>query len=362
MRTAQEADPVTDHPNPYSGLVRRKVLFIAAIGVLCFLVIVISVGTGTYHIGFVDTLKAIFFLSDGTDSVIIWRVRMPRIVGAIVVGAALSIAGAVMQCILRNPLASPYTLGISNAAGFGAAFALMISYWGLFSGNIIGDFLGGTYGMAIGALVFSMLAVLILVFLSKVTAVTPEAMVLMGVALSAIFSAALSALQYFADDQTLADIVFWQFGDVSKASWNELAMLSLIVVPILAYFFMKRMDYNAMDAGDDLAKSLGIDTKRTRLLGMVAASTITAVCVSVVGIIGFVGLLGPHIVRRVIGNDNRFLLPASVLVGILILLVADYVGRVAFTQVIPVGIITSFLGGPLFIYILIRGYRKNAVR
>jgi iron complex transport system permease protein len=234
-----------------------------------------------------------------------------------------------------------------------------MSYWGIFAGTVLGGFFSGVYGMSICAFIFSLITVGLLILLSKVTAVTPEAMILMGVAMSAIFSAALSSLQYFADDTTLASMVFWQFGDLSKAEWNELTVLFVVLVPIIVYFFWKRWDYNAMDAGEDVARSLGVDTKNTRLIGMILASVATAICVSIVGVIGFVGLLGPQIVRRTIGNDNRFLIPASILLGTLIVISADYLGHMAFAQVIPVGIITSFLGGPLFIYILVRGYKKN---
>ena len=245
-------------------------------------------------------------------------------------------------------------------AAFGAAFALMASYWGIFSGTVLETALSSVYGMSIFAFAFSMIAVVVIVLLSRLTLVTPEAMVLMGVALGSIFSAGLSSLQYFADDQTLASMVYWQFGDLSKASWQELMLLFAAGIPTMLYFIHKIWDYNAMDADEDVARSMGINVGGDRLMGLVAASVVTAVCISIVGIIGFVGLLGPHIVRRVVGNDNRFLIPGSMLLGAVILLIADFIGRFLLTVIIPVGIITSFLGGPLFIYILIRGYRKNA--
>ncbi len=345
----------------YESFNRRRHLFLLMLALAIFGAVVLTVSYGDYRIGYSQILRCLFFLDTGSvDHVVIWNIRMPRVVAGILVGSALGVSGAVMQSILRNPLASPYTLGISNSAAFGAAFALMASYWGLFSGTVFEELLSGVYGMSLFAFLFSLIAVAVIVLLSRLTMVTPEAMVLMGVALGAIFSAGLSSLQYFADDQTLASMVYWQFGDLSKASWDKLTLLFMAWVPVVLYFLYKVWDYNAMDADEDVARSMGINVKGDRLIGLVAASVVTAVCISIVGIIGFVGLLGPHIIRRVVGNDNRFLIPGSMLLGALILLVADMMGRFMLPVIIPVGIITSFLGGPLFIYILIRGYRKNA--
>jgi len=345
----------------YDRFNRRRGLFLTLLAVGIFGLIVVTLSYGDYFIPYDEIIKCLFFMDIGsTQHVVIWNIRMPRVVAGILVGSALGVSGAVMQSILRNPLASPYTLGISNSAAFGAAFALMASYWGIFSGTVIEEVLSGVYGMSLFAFIFSLLAVVVIVILSRITMVTPEAMVLMGVALGAIFSAGLSSLQYFADDQTLASMVYWQFGDLSKASWNELILLFIVWTPVILYFIHKIWDYNAMDADEDVASSMGINVKGDRLIGLVASSLVTAVCISIAGIIGFVGLLGPHIVRRVVGNDNRFLIPGSMMLGALILLLADMVGRFLLPVIIPVGIITSFLGGPLFIYILIRGYRRNA--
>ncbi len=345
----------------YEAFNRHRRLFLLLLAVAIFGVIVLTVSYGDYRIDYLEIIKCLFFMDIGsTEHVVIWNIRMPRVVAGILVGSALGVSGAVMQSILRNLLASPYTLGISNSAAFGAAFALMASYWGIFSGTVLEEILSGVYGMSLFAFLFSLIAVGVIIVLSRLTLVTPEAMVLMGVALGAIFSAGLSSLQYFADDQTLASMVYWQFGDLAKASWNKLLLLFIVWTPVVLYFMYKIWDYNAMDADEDVASSMGINVKGERLLGMIAASVVTAVCISIAGIIGFIGLLGPHIVHRVVGNDNRYLIPGSMMLGALILLVADMIGRFMLPVIIPVGIITSFLGGPLFIYILIRGYRRNA--
>jgi iron complex transport system permease protein len=183
-------------------------------------------------------------------------------------------------------------------------------------------------------------------------------MVLAGVAISSLFSAGLMAIQYFVDDTRLASIVFWQFGDVSRASWSELGLITAVVAVCSLYLFFKRWDFNAIDAGEETAKGLGVNVSRTRLLGMIAASLISATVVAFLGIIGFVGLVCPHMMRRIVGDDHRFLIPASIICGALLLLAADTVARTIIApQVLPVAVLTSFLGAPIFIYLIIKGRR-----
>jgi iron complex transport system permease protein len=181
-------------------------------------------------------------------------------------------------------------------------------------------------------------------------------MILAGIAIGSLCGAGRSAIQYFSDNVQLSSIVFWTFGDLGKTTWIYGAIIALVTIPILLYFIYNRWNYNAIDAGEDTAKGLGVNVKRVRMIGMVLSSLLAAVVVSFMGIIGFVGLLGPHIVRRIIGGDYRFLIPASALVGGLILMVSDTVARTIVSPlVLPVGVLTSFMGGPLFIYLLIRG-------
>lgn len=353
-----DAEPQGTETNPYTEFQSKKVLFIIALVVACVLVSIISLSLGAYKMTAREVIEAVLGMGDRYSSVTIWRIRMPRILAAVLIGTSLAIAGSVMQCVLKNPLASPFTLGISNAAALGAAIAIAMPYIGIFHGNFIGRFASSMYGVSIMAFLFSMISVVIVILFSRTSMATSESMVLAGIAIGSIFSAALSSLQYFVDDSTLASIVYWQFGDLTKATWNELGLLFAVIVPVLIYFLYKRLDYNSMEAGEEVAMSLGIDTKKLTIVSMVLASVVAAVSVSIVGIIGFVGLLGPHITRRLIGGDHRFLLPASAAMGALILLISDFVGRALFIQAIPVGIITSFLGGPLFLYILIKKNKR----
>jgi iron complex transport system permease protein len=166
-------------------------------------------------------------------------------------------------------------------------------------------------------------------------------------------------LQYFASDAQLAAVVFWTFGDVSRASWPELALMAVIVTAGAVFFTANRWNYNAIDAGDETAKGLGVKVERVRNIGMVVGALVTAVVVSFLGVIGFVGLVCPHMARRIIGDDQRYLIPASCVMGCILLLAADTAARIIVSPyVLPVAVLTAFLGAPVFVYLLVRGYRR----
>jgi len=332
-------------------------LFLIAGLVLLVVCVIVAAQNGPINIPFGDVVRHLFtFDTSGTGGTI-WNIRMVRIVGALIAGAGLAVAGVVMQCILRNPLASPFTLGISSAAAFGASFAIIFLGAGSSLTNIVS--INNPYITTICAFLFSLLATGLILLLTKITRVSAETMILAGVAISVMFSAGLSFMQYIATDSQLGNIVSWTFGDLGKASWSWNTIILFVFLPVVMYFFYKRWDYNALDAGEDTAKGLGVNTSRERIVGMILTSVLSAVIVSFFGIIAFIGLLGPHIARMIIGSDHRYLIPLSVILGAIILLVADGVGQVIlYPAVIPVGIITSLLGGPLFIYLLVRRYRK----
>jgi len=184
-------------------------------------------------------------------------------------------------------------------------------------------------------------------------------MILAGVAIGSLCTAATMFLQYFADDVQLAAMVFWTFGDLSRAGWREISLIALVTGLCALYFALNSWNYNAIDAGDETAASLGINVRLVRFLGMTLASLVTAVIISFVGVIGFVGLVCPHMVRRLIGDDNRFLIPGSIVTGSILLLAADTAARIMIApNVLPVAILTSFVGAPMFLYLLVRGYRR----
>lgn len=328
----------------------------ACIGVL-LAVAGLSVSTGIIHIPLQEVLR-VLLESDGTRvSAVIWHIRLPRVLGAMVAGAGLAVAGAAMQSILRNPLGSPFTLGISHAAAFGAALAIIVFGAGtLGSSRADAVVLESLHIVSISAFLCSLVATFTILLIARLRGTTPESMVLAGVALGSLFTAGTAALQYFADDVKLAAFVFWTFGDIGRVSWSDLGLMTAATLPTAAYLTANRWNYSALDAGEETAKSLGVNVRRVRTWGMVASSVTTAVIVSLVGIIGFVGLVVPHMVRKVSGGEQRFLLPLSALVGAILLLASDTAARtVVAPLVLPVGILTSFLGAPLFIYLVIRG-------
>ncbi|WP_207259971.1 iron ABC transporter permease [Desulfovibrio sp. Huiquan2017] len=348
-------------PAEYRRYIGIKLLLICLTGGLLALALVISISMGAAHIPLADVGRTLagWTVSKRYD-VIIWNIRLPQALAAIMAGAGLAVAGAVMQAILRNPLGSPFTLGISHAAAFGAAFSVMILGGGIMgSTNTDAVNITNPYLTTGAAFLVSLIAAGVIVAVSRLRGSTPEVMILTGVALGALFTAGTMFLQFFADDVQLAAMVFWSFGDTARASWSELGVMTAVTVATSAYFLANAWNYNAVDAGDETAKGLGVRVDRVRVIGMMLASMLTAVIIAFLGIIGFVGLVVPHMVRRVIGSDHRFLLPGSILAGGLLLLVSDTAARLVLApHMLPVSVLTAFMGAPVFIYLIIRGQRR----
>jgi iron complex transport system permease protein len=262
----------------------------------------------------------------------------------------LGLAGCILQAVLRNPLASSSTLGVSQGATFGAAFAIVV----------LG--LGATDGLGIPMCAFlgSIAVALVILGLSKFRQVSPEGIVLAGVAISSMFTGATTLIQYFADEVQLSTLVFWTFGDLGSTGWEDLGGMAAIVAVLCVYCIIHRWDYNALLSGEETAISLGINVKRLTLVGMVLCCLTSSVVVSNVGLISFIGLVAPHIVRMVVGNNHVYLIPGSILGGATLLLLGDLFARTVISPVIlPIGAITSFLGGPLFLYLLFKGGKKQ---
>jgi iron complex transport system permease protein len=318
-------------------------------------IILIALSIGSANLSISEILNQII-----NHTGIAWSIRFPRVLVAVVAGAMLAVAGTVMQCILKNPLSEPYTLGLSQAAAFGAAFAIVILGAGsTFSNAKDAVVINNQYAVTVCAFGFSLISTGVVLVLTRLTRVSSEAIVLSGVVMGSIFAAARTAIQYFASDVQIASIVYWTFGDLSRITWDNLTLIAAVSLPVLIYFIYNRWNYNAIDAGIDTASSLGVNVNRHIIVGMILSSLVAALIVSLMGVIAFVGLLAPHMVRRVIGSDHRFVIPASALVGALILVVSDTLARTVISPLIlPVGVITSFMGGPLFLSLLIKGYRK----
>ncbi len=333
--------------------VRMRWIVLSAISVVIILFLTLILSNLDYSIS--DIIGALFSMDrDSTIGKFIWNIDLPIAIGALIAGAGLSLSGCVMQCILRNPLASPYTLGLSNAAAFGAAFSIIFLTGGMVFNSVIGDYI-----TPIVAFIATMIATGIIIVLTRVTKISSETMVLAGIAVSAIFSAGITLMQYIADPVQLSHIVSWMFGSVSFANWYWDAFLLAVLILIFVFFYYNRWNMNAMGAGDDVAKGLGVNTDRFLILGLIVASVMAAMVVCKFGVIAFVGLLGPHIARMVVGDDHRYLIPTSALFGALLLMVANLVANnILSPMILPVGLLTSLLGGPVFIYLLIRRWRS----
>jgi len=341
----------------YNRYNRNRTIYIwlAFLFIIIFSLAGIVLGPSNINIG--DLFKMISGTGTETSNHIFLNLRLPRILAAIVSGIALSVSGAVMQSILRNPLGSPFTLGISSAAAFGAAFAVIIlGASSTYSSSNDSVIINNPYAITASAFVWSLVASFLILIVARTRGATPENMILTGIIASSLFTAMTTGLQYIADDIQLAAIVFWTFGDLSKGGWRELTIQSVIVIPSMIYFFLNRWNYNALDSGDESALSLGANTNRLRMNGMIIASLSTAAVVSFYGIIAFVGLVVPHIVRRFIGSNERFLIPGTAVTGAAFLLGCDIIARTIISpMVLPVGILTSVIGAPIFIFLLIRG-------
>jgi len=264
---------------------------------------------------------------------------------AIFAGMGLAIAGAAMQGILKNPLASPFTLGIASAASFGASLAIILG----------AGFIGGEYLIVGNAFIFTIMASLAVYGLAKYRGISPETMVLAGIAIMYLFSAMTSFLQYVGHAEQVHEVVFWMMGSLGRSSWDKVGIIALVTVLCSLILMRLSWDINTLGAGDETAKSLGVNVELVRVSGMMLAALITASVICFTGTIGFIGLVAPHITRMVVSGDHRFLLPASGLFGALLLLGADTVARTIMAPVIlPVGIMTAFMGVPFFLYLFMK--------
>ncbi|MBN2809505.1 MAG: iron ABC transporter permease [Deltaproteobacteria bacterium] len=323
---------------------------------LLILLFLLTLKVGSYALSwpqFINILK-------GSDSErllahVILQIRLPRALAALVSGAALGCAGAAMQNVLRNPLASPFTLGVSQGAACGAAFAIIVLGAGLPTASCRLPAALAPYIIVLAAFGGALLTVAVLSLLAFFRDITPESLILAGVALSAFFGALTMLLQYFASDIEVAGTVFWTFGDLGKARWRDLAIITALLLPGLFYLWRRGWSFNALLWGDETASSLGIRVGRIRLATLIISALLSAVTIAFLGIIGFVGLIAPHLMRPLVGQDYRYLIPYSALAGAVLLLAADLSARTLMAPtVLPVGILTAFAGAPLFLYLLTR--------
>ncbi|CAI0717651.1 Probable ABC transporter permease protein HI_1471 [Serratia quinivorans] len=290
-------------------------------------------------------------VADAGTRVIVWDIRLPYALMAVVVGFALGLAGAEMQTILNNPLASPFTLGVSSAAAFGAALAIVLGI------GVPG--IPDQWFISANAFIFALFAALMLDGITRWTRVATSGVVLFGIALVFTFNALVSMMQFIASEDTLQGLVFWTMGSLARASWDKLGILLGVFVVLLPLSMMSSWKLTALRLGEDRAVSFGIDVRRLRLTTLLRISILSALAVAFVGPIGFIGLVAPHIARMIFGEDHRFYLPASALIGALVLSMASVASKNLIPGIIiPVGIVTSLVGVPFFLSIILR-HRGN---
>lgn len=334
---------------------RRCIATIAVLVAFMLASAAAELSCGASGIGIGEIMAALFGQGQPTDVAAVRSIRLPRVVCALVAGSGLALAGAVLQSVLENPLASASTVGISQGASFGASLAIIV---------VVPALAGSASDIGMGAIALfafagAMASSIIVLLFSRLGGMRPESIVLVGVALSALWGGSSTIMQYFASDVELTKAVFWQFGDLGRATWSQIGFMAAVCACCGAYFFMNRWNYNALQNGAHAASGLGVDLARTRVASVAVASLAAAAVVSFVGLISFIGLIAPHIARRVVGSDYRYLLPASLVLGAVIMLGSDLAARMVISPVIlPIGAITSFLGAPFFLVLLYRGYAR----
>ena len=352
----------------YVGTQRKRIMFLVSMCIILLFSFIAALSIGAIDIPFFETAKIVlnnfmFGIFGAPEQeyyeTTIMTLRMPRILLCLITGASLGMAGAIMQGVLRNPLVSPFTLGVSTAASFGAAIAIVL-------GSAI---LGGSYYAALSlfglsftldqliktvfAFIFGMSSIFLVVVLARNTTVSRSTIILSGVIISYIFQAGLMFMKYISDDTQLRDITMWIMGGFSGTTWSTIAIVLPIVIIGGIYLEKLSIDINMLASGDDVASNLGINVQKLRNNGMIVSTLITTVCLAFTGTIGFVGLMAPHICRMLIGNDARFLLPASALFGAIILVLSDLFARIVLRpSELPVGIIMYIIGGAFFIWLV----------
>ncbi|AOA05386.1 MULTISPECIES: FecCD family ABC transporter permease [Pseudomonas] len=337
----------------YRRLLARRVCLLLVIGCALLGSVLLDLSTGSSGMGLGQLLQGLLHPQtlDVTDRVIIWNVRLPYALMAVLVGAALSLAGAEMQAILNNPLASPFTLGVSSAAALGASLVIVFP---LSSALLSRDSL-----VALAAFVFACASMFLLHGMSRLRGAGVETLVLFGIALVFSCNALVALLQLLATEDVLQQLVFWSLGSVARANWDKLGILALVLGLTAPFSLHAASRMTLLRMGEERAQSFGVDVRRLRFFALLRISLLSATAVAFVGTIGFIGLVGPHIARILIGEDQRFLFPASALVGALLLSLSSVVSKVIMPGVIvPVGIVTALVGVPIFVVLVFKRGRQ----
>lgn len=336
----------------YRAVLARRAALVAGLALVSALALLIDITTGPSSLAVETVLWGLFDPEALTASqqAIVWQVRMPHALMAILVGAALSLAGAEMQTILNNPLASPFTLGVSSAASFGASLAIVL--------GVGFPLIGGDWLVPVNAFIFAFGSVLLLQGMARLRGAGMETIVLFGIALVFAFNALIALVQFVSSQEALQQLVFWTMGSLSRATWESVAVLAVVVAALAPFSLRAASAMTALRLGEDRAQSFGVDVQRLRFFSMLRVSLLAGASVAFVGAIGFIGLVGPHIARLMLGEDHRFLLPASLLSGAALMSLASAASKLLVPGVVmPVGIVTAMIGVPVFLILIFQRSR-----
>ena len=331
----------------YRAKLRRRLLVLGMLASAIVVGVSVDVVLGPSNLPVIESVRALAGAEvEPSVAVIVWDLRLPYALMALLVGGALALAGAEMQTVLNNPLASPFTLGLSSAAIFGAALALVVDV----------DLAGVPTEWLISANAFlcAFGSVLLLQAVARLRNVGAETLVLFGIALFFTFNALVAIMQFIASEQALQQLVFWTMGSLGRSDWDTVAVLGAVLAVVLPFSMRAAWPMTALRLGEERAQSAGIDVERLRHWSLLRVSLLTGASVAFVGTIAFVGLVGPHIARLLVGEDHRFFLPASTLSGALLMSLASIVSKTVVPGVVvPIGLVTALIGVPFFVSLLV---------
>lgn len=326
---------------------RRRMAVLGVLALIAALSFAADLAVGPSDLTLPEVMRALTGGGDPAlmDAFIVWQLRLPQACLAVLIGCALGLSGLEMQTILDNPLADPFTLGVSAAAALGAALAIVLGI------GIPG--VPPEWVVSANAFVFAAASLLALLALARIGMTTPDRLILFGIAMGFTFGAALALLQFVASPDALQQLTFWSLGSLVRANWNVVLILGAALLLVTPFSALTCARLTALGLGEDRARALGIDVARLRLMSILRISLLAALSVAAAGIIGFIGLTAPHIARLIIGGDHRFLMPASMLTAMIVMSLAAIASKSAMPGVvIPLGIVTALIGLPVFFALL----------
>ena len=330
----------------------RFMIYMVVILIAGFVVFGLSMTVGFYEISFTEVYETIFNHITGnivnySHDDIIWNTRLPTAIFALIAGASLSIGGAIMQTTVRNPLADPYTKGIASGASLGASLSIIV-------GVTLWEGFNSHESLVTMAFAFSMIPTAIIMAVSAKKSITPSKMILVGIAVMYVFSAATSLLMLTTTDEQLQEVYSWNVGSLSAVTWESIPIPFVVCTAAILVLMLQARKINVMMSGPTTARTLGLNSKRYTLFLLILVSLMTASVVCFCGTIGFIGLVGPHVARIFVGSESKYLIPTSGLIGGLFLLIANDIAKVSGGMGLPVGVVCAVIGCPLFIFILVK--------